>query len=78
VIHIAIFMQKGLLEELEVFTDREEAEQQAEEWRKKSNPAEDVVDILEREPHIDISRRFPHLFKDLCLKINRQKTYKGA
>ncbi|KKL54673.1 hypothetical protein LCGC14_2263080 [marine sediment metagenome] len=62
--YVAVFMQKGVLEELEVYTDRVEAEKQADEWRKKSTPDEDVVDVLEREPHIDISRRYPALFRD--------------
>jgi len=61
-VYVAVFINQGALEGLEVFTDREDAEQQAEEWRKK--PDGGVVDVLEREIKIDLARRFPHLLRD--------------
>ena len=63
-VYVAVFIHQGVMEDLEVFTDREDAEQQADEWRKKGNPDEGVVDVLEREIKIDLARRFPHLFRD--------------
>jgi len=61
-VYVAVFINQGVLEGLEVFTDREDAEQQADEWRKKGD--EGVVDVLEREIKIDLARQFPHLFRD--------------
>ena len=63
-VYVAVFIYQGALEGLEVFIDREEAELQADEWRKKGNPDEGVVDVLEREIKIDLVRQFPHIFSD--------------
>ena len=63
-VYVAVFINQGVLKGLEVFTDPKDAEQQAEKWRKKSNPDKDVVQVLEREIKIDLARRFPHLARD--------------
>ncbi len=56
-VYVAIFIYKGVLDELEVFVDRREADLQADEWRKEATPDEDVVDVLEREIIIDLATR---------------------
>lgn len=48
-VHVAIFIYRGVLNNLEVFAEPGEAEAKADEWRKDSNPDDDVVDVLERK-----------------------------
>jgi len=48
-VHVAIFIYRGVLNSLEVFTHPGLAQAKADEWKKEANPEEDVVDVLEKE-----------------------------
>jgi len=48
-VHVAIFIYRGVLNDLEVFAEPGPAQAKADEWKKEVNPEEDVVDVLEKE-----------------------------
>jgi len=48
-VQVAIFIYRGVLNDLEVFAEPGPAQAKADEWKKEANPEEDVVDVLEKE-----------------------------
>ena len=61
--YVAVFIYGGVLEGLEVYIDEKDAEEQAEKWRTDARPEIDVVQVVKRDIHIDMVRRFPTLFR---------------
>lgn len=45
-VHVVVFVYKGIVEGVEVFTDPEAAERQADEWRKQADGLDTVATLV--------------------------------
>lgn len=76
-VHVAIFIFRGVLNGIEVFADPEEAQAKANEWRRTANPEEDVVEVLEKEVIVTgtpVSELRLSTRASRALRINRIRT----
>ncbi len=48
-VHVAIFIYRGVLNDLEVFAEPEPAQAKADEWKQQATPNQDVVTVVQRE-----------------------------